>query len=213
MPRPKLSDDNLVRELRITPPDGQPIVDWKVTSDIVKLVAFQEGGGGTNKALHYHCLIEYTRSRELLVKWIYTIAHCYNGETGNAVFFTRKPHKNTCGYIAKSGNVAYRHNYEQTTLEQWFNDSEDYLKSKEAKRKQKQRTREEVVYNLKKNIQEQINAGDIPRSPGPVLDRIISEFNNNNLALPNRNAMELLIATCMGTSFLKSYYLKNLSFV
>jgi len=214
MPRPKLTDETLQLELRITPPDGQPITDWKVNEDHVQLVAFLEGGSGTEKALHYHVFLEYGRSRTLLVKWIYSIAHCYNGETGNAVFFTRKPHKHTFGYIAKQGSCAVRHNVPQTTIEQWFHDSEDYLKSKETKRKQKQRTREEKVSQIKTAMIKGLQTHTINSDVNSVVDRLLAEFHNAELSLPPRSSFETLVVSIIyhvDKSFARNYYAKNLS--
>lgn len=216
MPRHKETNENLSLELRITPPDGQPITDWKIDDDFLQLVAFVEGGGGTDKALHYHAYIEYKRSRTLLAKWIYSIAHCFHGETGNSVFFTRKPHQHTFGYIAKNGSCAFRHNVPQTTIEQWFNESEEYLKSKESKRKKKQRTREEKVSKIKADVISGLKTRSIQSDVGSVVDRLLAEFHNAEISLPPRSSFETLVMSIMyhvDKNLVRSYYMKNFSFI
>lgn len=216
MPRIKATDDLLILELRITPPDGQPITDWKLSDDHVKFVAYQEGGGGTDKALHYHCYIEYKRSRTLLIKWIYSIAHCNHGQTGNAVFFTRKPHSHTFGYIAKSGNVAHRHNVSQTTLEEWFHSSEEFLKSKETDRKRKLRSREKHITAIKQRLTKDLQDGNLDRNVGSIVDRLLAEFTNAQLSLPSRTSMETLSMSILypfDAPFVRSYYMKTFSFI
>lgn len=215
MPRVKKNDDVLQLELRITPADGEQITDWKLTDDHLKFISFMEGGAGTAKALHYHCYIEYARSRTLLLKWIYSIAHCFHGETGNAVFFSRKPHSHTFGYICKSGTVACRHNFEQTTIDEWFQQSEEYLKSKETSRKRKQRKREEAVGAIKAAVIKGLKEHTISHSVDAVIDRLLSEFHNNNLALPSRSIMETITMGCLyhvDRGFVRSYYMKSFTF-
>lgn len=215
MSRVKTSDDVLELELRITPCDGLPIQDWKLTDDHKEFVAYVEGGPGTDKALHYHCYLKYARSRTLLLKWIYSIAHCNNGETGNAVFFSRKPHSRTHGYIAKSGSVACRHNVSQTTLDEWFTQSEEYLRNKSSARKRKQRTREEIVGEIKTQIVKELKEFSINRSPTAVVDRLLAEFHNRNLSFPPRATIEIMVMNIMynvDAEYVRSFYARNLSF-
>lgn len=213
MPRVKATDTTLKLELRITPPDGEPITDWQITDDHKSFVAFLEGGPGTGKALHYHCLLEYARSRTLLKKWIYSIARCNNGETGNAVFFSRKPHSHTYGYIAKHRNCAYRSNIDQGTIDEWIEQSEEYCKQKENARKRKQRSREQLVSSIKETISKGLQDRSIEPNVEAVADRLLAEFHNAELSLPPRSSFETLVMTLMykvDRSYVRSYYTKYL---
>lgn len=213
MPRVKQNDDVMELELRITPPDGEPITDWKLTDDHREFVAYVEGGADTGKTLHYHCYLKYARSRTLLLKWIYSIAHCNNGETGNAVFFSRKPHDHTFGYIAKCGSVACRHNVPQTTLDEWFAASEGYRKSKSSARKRSQRTREQLVADIKDHIITELKEHRLDRNVQSIVDRLLAEFNTRGLSFPPRASLEILVMNILyhfDPSYVRSFYARNL---
>lgn len=85
-----------VRELRLTPPDGEPITDWFIDSNVTKLLAAEEGGIGTGKALHYHAVIETTFSDDSIKGWIRRVLRIPMSQAmGNAVYRTGAPHEAT----------------------------------------------------------------------------------------------------------------------
>lgn len=211
MPRTKQSDDMLELELRITPCDGLPITDWKLTEDHHKFIAFEEGGN--EKRLHYHCYIEYKRSRTYLLKWIYTIAHCNNGESGNTVFFSRKPHDHTFGYISKQNKVSIRHNIDDRVITEWFKQSTDYVKSKERDKKRSSRSRQQKVSEIIKSVQTAMTDRVMETRPDAVISRLVAEFRNRDITLPTRNEMERFVLTLMSPYdeyFVRQYYEKFL---
>lgn len=197
MPRSKKDNSVLELELRITPPDGNRIVDWQITDDIEKLVAYEEGGLAEDKKLHYHCYVVYRRSRTLLTKWIYTIARCIDtGETGNAVFFSRKPHDHTFGYICKQGNLTVRHNVPQTTIDEWIAKSRQYVTDKETQRKRKQRTRESELQEIFDNVQKHLKERN-DYSSGEVVSAVLSECDARETRFPSRSQMESFVLRMM----------------
>lgn len=197
MPRVKKDNSVLELELRITPPDGNQIVDWQITDDIEKLVAYEEGGSAGDKKLHYHCYIVYRRSRTLLTKWIYTIARCIEtGETGNAVFFSRKPHEHTFGYICKNGKVAVRHNIEAGVIDEWLRQSQKYVTEKETDRKRKQRSRESELQLVFESVEKHLKGvGDY--SSGDVVSAVLSECDARETRFPSRSQMESFVLKMM----------------
>lgn len=216
MPRTKLTDSVLELELRITPPDCNPITDWLLTDDHQQFVAYEEGGAGTDKKLHYHCYVKYNRSRTLLVKWIYTIARSNKQETGNSVFFSRKPHDHTFGYISKENNLVIRKGIDQSLITEWYNQSQAYKRTKERDRKRKQRTRKEVIDEILDHCRNGLKERSIDKSVEGVINYIITACNDAGLILPTRNAMDGYVVSLLASynnSLVMSYYTKSFSFL
>lgn len=212
MPRTK-SDPNAVLELelRITPPDGTQITEWYLDDDFVKFAAYEEGGVGTEKKLHYHCYIVYKRSRTLLTKWIYKVARS-DEDTGNAVFFSRKPHEHTFGYISKQRNLVMRHGIDQTLITEWYNQSDEYLRTKERERKRKHRTRKERIDEILEHARKGLQTRDIDRSVDGVIKYIIAACNDAGLILPTRTSMEGYVVSLLAQydkHLVTSYYARN----
>lgn len=213
MPRTKANPDELLTlELRITPPDGKPIQDWQITdSDFKQVIAAQEGGTEDCR-LHYHAYVECLRSRTWLIKWIYSIARCNNGEQGNAVFFTRKPHDNTIGYVVKHGNIVVRHGCSETFITEWLNRSDEYRRAAEAQRKRRQRIEKSFTQEVRKKVVERLEESRDLRNPDSVLQLIIAEYHEAQKVFPNRSTVENLIVTVLhkyDASLARAFYLRN----
>jgi hypothetical protein len=205
MPRPRRNlDELLVRELRITPPDGKPIDTEGIIADpsIKQFVAFAEGGDN-KKRLHYHCLIETTMCQSQLVKWIYTVARALEGgEKGNAVFFSRKPHEFTEQYIAKANHLLIRKGYDQTTLDDWFKRSQNY----QAEIRQNIRTRQEnraselkmvtdiVIKEEEAQIKERGRGQPYARV---IVKRFIETCYAHGFAFPTRTQLDAIVIRIM----------------
>lgn len=213
MPRIKANPDELLLlELRITPPDGQPIEDWKITDTDFKQVIAAKEGGTEDCRLHYHAYVECLRSRTWLTKWIYSIAHCHNGETGNAVFFTRKPHDNTIGYVVKHGDIVVRHGCSETFITEWLSKSDEYRRAKEAGRKRRQRVEKSFTQEVRKKIGEQLKDSHDLRYPEQVLKLILAEYYEANKMFPSRSIVENMIVTLLHPYYeymARSFYLRN----
>jgi len=212
MPRVKVNPDELlVLELRITPPDGQPISDWQITDKDFKQVIAAQEGGTPELRLHYHAYVECLRSRSWLIKWIYSIARCTDGQQGNSVFFTRKPHDNTIGYVVKSGNITVRHGCSETFITEWLNKSDEYRRAKDASRKRRQRIEKSFTQEVRIKVDERLKESPDLRSPDRVLDLILQEYQMAHKVFPNRSTIENLIVTCLHPylDIARAFYLRN----
>lgn len=216
MPRPKANPDSLlILEVRITPPDRRPIVDWKLgTDDFVVCLIGQEGGDAplSEKRLHYHLYIETKRSRTWLIKWIYDVARCTNGEQGNAVFFTRKPHDNTIGYVVKDGNIVCRHGCSDTFITEWLEKSRQYRTDKETTRKRKQREEGRFIDGCRKRLDEFLQESPYKRTPTDVMEFVLRDFIDHERQVPSRTQMECLIVGALykyEPRIANSFYLKT----
>jgi len=212
MPKPK-SGELYVRELRITPPDGLPITDWLVnTDDFVKLIAAEEGGEETGKKLHYHLYVETTRSESWLKKWVYKIGHCYGGESGNAVFFSRKVHENTIGYVVKSANIVCRHGVDNMFIDEWIKKSDQYVKDKATARKKIQRSKQGVVSEMVEKVNNNLHDGKVVSSVAEISAALVNYYSSYD-CYPNRNQHELLVLKLIhpyNSSYPEMYYMKHL---
>lgn len=207
-------------ELRITPPDQKPITDWKLELEVCgkpmehfkKLIACEEGGPGTQHRLHYHVYLETWRSQSWIKKWVYTIAHCYNGEQGNSVFFSRKPHENTIGYVVKQGNVVVRHGVDETFITEWLGRSQQYCRDKDAVKKRNQRVEKSFTQEIREKIAAQLVTAPQLREPRFILDLILYEYTEANKVYPNRSTIENLIITLLypyDPHLVSAFYLRS----
>lgn len=201
MPRPRKNPDEILkRELRITPPNQQ-LIDWTFPPELLKFVAFTEGGGDTGKKLHYHCYIETTLTSQALPKWIYTQCQCIeSGEKGNAVFFSRAPHDATYSYIAKGKAVAVRHNFSQTVIEEWFTQSDEYIKQRGKLRKREQRSRQDELNDMLKQVENDLQDKCV-RVLGVegVIQVILACCHHSSIHFPTRTQMEQYVNRFMYT--------------
>jgi len=213
MPRTKANPDELlILELRITPPDGNPITDWQIKPEDFKQLIVGKEGGTDDCRLHYHAYVECLRSRTWLIKWIYSIARCKHGEQGNAVFFTRKPHDNTIGYVVKHGDVVVRHGCSETFITEWLSKSDEYRRAKESSRKRRQRIEKSFTQDVRKKVVEALRESPDLRSPERVLDLILQEYHEAHKVFPNRTTVENLIVTVLHPyhgSMARAFYLRN----
>lgn len=210
MPKPK-SGDIYIRELRITPPDQQPITDWQVNdSDFKVLLACQEGG--QDKKLHYHLYVECLRSESWLKKWIYSVARCHNGESGNSVYFSRKPHENTIGYVVKQANISCRFGLEQTFIDEWLAKSDDYKRVKERDRKRAQRSRTTILSEIMENIANDLQADRSIRNVRYISQTLIHSYKEANV-YPIKSQHEMMVIKLIhpyDDYFVRSFYEKHL---
>jgi len=212
MPRPKLDPNALyIRELRITPPDGKPITDWKVNEDDFKVLLACEEGGTEDVRLHYHAYIECKRSESWLKKWVYSIAHCYHGESGNTVFFSRKPHEHTIGYVVKHGNIASRFGCSETFITEWLAKSQQYRTDKDTARKRAQRVEKAFTQTLREKVSTTLRETPDLRTPHETMKLILAEYHEAKKQYPTRSTMESLIVTLLhpyDMDLVRAFYLR-----
>lgn len=215
--RPKKTDTVLELEVRITPPDQQPITQWLVEQDeaVQQLLSCEEGTTNGEPKLHYHCLIRTTHSRTWLTKWIYTVARCIEtGEKGNAVFFTRKPHEHSIGYVLKHNAIVCRKGYEQQFVDEWILKSKQYRTDKETERKRDQRSRKYQQAEIMETLKKGLHDATIERSVEGIAQVILNEFRFRNLLLPTRSQIEQMILTQLypyNQQFVQSMLIRHLT--
>lgn len=193
MPRPKVSLEDVELEVRITPPDQKEIIDWK-TEELDIVVMFQEGEPNGSPKLHYHGYIKTKRSKSWIRNWIHNIT---NSNGGNAVYFTRKPHDHTYGYIAKSGRCVCRVGVSQTFIDEWLIKSSDYRKQKETDRKRRSRTREDELAEIVKRVEIQLKENRIRHNADEVIQAMLDECYHFDVRFPTRTQMDHIVLKLM----------------
>lgn len=215
MPKP-LSGDIYAREIRITPYDQQPITESDLQPylpDIDKLLLCQEGSPNGTPKLHYHGFIETKKSETWVRSIMRKIAHCEDkGVNGNVLFFTRKPHDHTYGYIVKSGNIAHNTGYTQTTLDNWLAESDDYRKSKETARKRQQRSREDQLGGVVEQVKSDLQTNNCGRTAHDVISRVLMICHQEDIRFPAKSQMDSIVLKLLypyDEYLVRSYYAKS----
>lgn len=214
MPKP-LSGKLLQLEIRVTPYDQEPIViDESDLHQFKQLVLCREGTPNGVPCLHYHGYIETLKSESWLRSFLRKIAHAPDNEkvNGNSLYFTRKSHEHTFGYIVKSGDVVYRHGATQETLDRWLEESNQYAKNKSAERKRKQRTRDDELATVVKTVEEDLRTHLIARDPQSIIDRILAICSQDQIRFPARTQMEMFVLKLIhpyDQYLVRSFYMRS----
>lgn len=216
MPRTKVNPDELlILELRITPPDGNPIEDWQVSDQNFKMCLAAKEGGTENVRLHYHAYVECKRSRTWLIKWIYSIARAPDGVKGNTVFFSGKPHANTLGYVVKHGDIVVRHGCSETFVDEWLAKSAQYQKDRAASKKRQQRVEKSFTQQVRSKVVERLVGAPELRTPSQVLPLILQYYHEADKVYPNRSAIENLIVSVLhpyDPQLVAAFYLRSFEY-
>lgn len=210
MPRP--ATKAFTWDVRITPTDQLPITDWTdFEREDAKILAFEEGGEGTEKRLHYHVYLETTMSESKVRSTCATLGRATSDMKGNAVFSVRKAHEGTIGYVVKDGKRVYVFNYEDRHIEEFMEMSAQYRKDKEKTKKRDQRQKQsflnEAIAHIRENMPEFTNR--------PKSETIFWEFHkyyltNGARPLPSRSILETAIVNLLPQEEKSRYYLKNI---
>jgi len=217
--RPKKTDEVLILEVRITPPDEQPITDWKQSTHFEQLIMFQEGGTDQPKKLHYHGYLKTIKSKSWILDWIYSITNAkQHGKDGNAVYFTKQPHDHTFGYIAKHGCCVIREGVPQTTIDEWLQQSDDYRKQKETTCKRSTRTRDDEL----KQVYEELEASlmnlkltserYLQTLPQDMVDKFLDLCHKYGYRFPTRSQLDYYVLKLIypyNPYAVRSYYGKS----
>lgn len=113
------------------------------------------------------------------------------------MYFTRKSHDHTYGYIAKSGRCVCRHGISQTFIDEWLIKSSDYRKQKETDRKRRSRTREDELAEIIKRIESQLKENRIPKSINDVIQAVLDECYHSDVRFPTRSQMDHFVLKLM----------------
>lgn len=222
------------RELRLTPPDGKAIEEWHVGDPecgISKLIACEEGGTGTDKALHYHAVVETTYTDDALKGWIRRVLRLTPFiALGNKVYRTGEFHENSYGYCVKNKQVKIAYGYSDAEVQQLIEASEAYRKDVMKQRKALQTLRSQgrekqlktieqiVLTRLNNKIETYRHLGRVPNwGAEEIVEMLLAECDANTIDFPTRNQMEAMVnrlrwRTNIGRDQVVSYYSRSLSY-
>jgi len=191
------------RELRITPPGGVPIVNWDIAprNEVSKLVACEEGGEGTGKALHYHLVLQSTYSDEMIKAWVRKLLLTNNmtppTPLGNAVYRSGKPHEGTYGYVVKEKDLKHIHGYTLEQYEQWIIISDNYRQEIASERKQQQRlrsqTRAKQLRVIEDKVKDMLLANAIASQAQAIIRAVLEQCREHNVDWPTRTQMDSMV--------------------
>lgn len=180
-------------EFRLTPPSQEEITDWKVKECFSVVVAYKEGEPNGSPKLHYHGYLKGTCTIKTIQRWLNDVAESDKyGVKGNAVFFTRRVHEHTFGYISKHNDVALRIGTDQTVLDEWFARSTEYVRNKAKVKKREQRTRESELAPIWKEVKEWIKTMHSP-DPDAITRQTLYLCHEQGIKFPSRSQMESFI--------------------
>jgi len=194
-------------DLRITPTDQLPIDDWSSLDVSEKYMAFQEGGEGTTKKLHYHVYLEGNISVSWLQKQCALLGRATSTIKGNQVFKCGLAHEHTIGYIVKEHHCVAVKGFDQHVLEDFYSKSEDYAKGLDATRRKESRRREHTLDDVFKSI---IACSDT--EPRDIIDSCLQECTRLNIRLPTRSQMETRVLAKLypyKPSYVTAFYCQN----
>lgn len=218
MPR-KPSGETLKLECRITPPDQQPITDWyeKDLQATVLLVA-SEGTPNGAPRLHYHIYLETPVSKSSVRLWILKVLDKHIDKdvkyNGNSLYFTRQPHDHTIPYIVKSRNVLVRIGITQSVLEDYYQASDEYNKSKNNARKKQQRSRLDEFEDLYNTLKEDLENKTLQNDVDSVVSRALAICYAKSYEFPTRMTMDKLVLKLLypyNEYLVRSFYTKSYS--
>lgn len=207
---------NIAYEFRITPPSQEEITDWKIRPEFSICVAFKEGEPNGSPKLHYHGYLQATCCLRTIQRWLNDVAQSDKyGVKGNAVFFTRRAHEHTIGYISKQRNVALRHGTTQTMLDEWFVRSESYKRDKTAQRKREFRSRQDELTPIFTAVKESLKTAVSPDAD-MVITQVLYRCHEENVKFPSRMAMENFVIHALypyRPELVKSYFHRTFQFI
>lgn len=205
-------------ECRVTPPDGKrPEFDM---TPFTKFVAFEEGGAGTDKALHYHILLETDMSDYCLAQH-WNTAFPTGAGSGNKLFRNGVPHEKTKSYIAKFKTPVAIKGYTESDLQAWYKESDEYVsalkRERERYRKIKSMGRKAELKSVEQDVMQVLNDHDEYTDDNYLVRRLIERFlqlcKERNYEFPTRTQMDTIIMRIMYTrrpAYVLALYSRNL---
>lgn len=198
--RPPAERETRVRELRLTPPDGQPVTDWFVGDPgITKLLACEEGGTGTDKALHYHAIIETTLTDDALKGWIRRVLRITPFTSmGNKVYRTGEPHEHSYGYVCKHAQVKCSFGYTDEQVARYIIESDEYrrdvLRQRQALQRLRSQGREKQLKTIEEITQNMlIQHPELYLGSESIVQMYLEECDRANIVFPTRTQMESIV--------------------
>lgn len=200
--RPPVPQESRLRELRLTPVDQKPI-EWFTQDGISKIVAFEEGGHGTTKQLHYHAMIETTLSDAMIKTYCYKLTRG-KGTEGNKAFMSREPPtpvEKSYWYCAKHKNCVFNIGYDEKDLQAWYASSDEYVstlkRERETYRKIKSLGRKRELLSVEQDIANELQsrpADDQPTCYSTfIVERFLHLCKERNYDFPTKSQMDSII--------------------
>lgn len=191
-------------ECRVTPPDGKlPVFN---VEPFTKFVAFEEGGEGTAKQLHYHIILETTMSDYKLAQYWNESFPAGKG-TGNKLFRNGKPHDKTKAYISKHKTPVVTKGYTETDLQSWYIESDEYVaglkREREHYRKIKSKGRKVELKSVEDDVVEYIKEQkyepeyDSSRICRRIVEKFLSTCKERLFDFPTRTQMDNIVCRIM----------------
>lgn len=180
-------------EFRLTPPSQEPITDWKIKDSFSVLVVFEEGEPNGSPKLHYHGYLETNTTIKTIQRWLNDVGESdkYNVR-GNALFSTRKAHEYSTGYISKCRKCVLRHGTEQTTLDEWYTKSDQYVKEKANVKKRSTRSRQDELQPIYDAVTKSIKQMISPDEHA-IIREVLYRCKEQNVAFPTRMSLEKFV--------------------
>lgn len=194
--------------IRITPTDQLPILDWSVFEERpdTKVIIAQEGGTDAVQ-LHYHGYVEGLWSESKMRLVLALLGRSNDIKKGNAVYSVKIANEGTIGYVVKDGNICFRLNYDDTHIEEYMRQSEQYRKDLQASDKREVRKKQSFLQTAVMFVRQATQGTEV--TCADVYEKIRGFYGER--PMPSRNLLETAIIQCMGRDFQRQYYLKNLS--
>lgn len=191
-------------ECRLTPPN-QKRPEFNM-EPFTKFVAFEEGGEGTGKQLHYHILLETTMST-------YKLAQYWNESfpegkgSGNKLFRNGLPHEKTKAYISKFKTPVAIKGYTESDLQAWYKESDEYVAALKRERERYRRIKsmgrkaelksveeETVIFIKAQSYDDGVDSNYIVHR---YIEKFLEECKNRSFDFPTRSQMDIFVSRCL----------------
>jgi len=197
-------------DLRITPSDQEPISSEEFKNhlkDAIQVIVCEEGEPNGKPKLHYHLYVRAKIAKSTMEKVCQTLGRATAEKKGNAIYSLRQAHSGTIGYVVKTRRIIYATD-DQNVLEKYFEQSADYLKTKERTRKGASRESEKTLDSIMKGVEV-----DSHTTPSELIQKILEEYTKLDKKFPPRGLLETSVLKKLyplQKGFVVSCYSKNL---
>ena len=196
-------------DVRITPSDGLPItrehiLETDLKESIIAIVA--EEGGTPECRLHYHLYIKAKLSETTLAKICSKLGRATDVHKGNAVFSIRAAHEHTIGYVVKNKQVIY-HNQDQTVIDQYFEESDQYKRDKESAKKRSSRLAKKTLRDIVGEVEVDTHTGY-----DRLVRKVLDLYHKYDLPFPSRSSLETAVMKRIypfNPEYVSAWYVKN----
>jgi len=176
--------------VRITPSDQERITKDEFLESGLKdaelLIVCEEGEPNGTPRLHYHIYLRTTHSRTTLERMCAKMGRANNSVKGNAIFSIKQANTGTIGYVVKNRNVIASIGYDNHTLDEYFEQSQQYKRDLEASRRKDSRRKEASYRELFDSI---VVTSDT--LPDDVITEILDQCTKRQMNFPSRSLMEV----------------------